>query len=104
MFIILYSSTGRVKEWTEYKKTEIERKLGLTLYELKYITFSPDIPPTLNRDLPVEGKNNEQENKKKWVLITESLQQNTVTKKVLSQVKSWKMTLVEHVILGIQPK
>ena len=25
----------------------------------------PNIPPTLNRDLPVEGKNNERRNKKK---------------------------------------
>ena len=43
----------------------------------------PNIPPTLNRDLPVEGKNDERGNKKKEyrALKTEAQQQNIVWKK-----------------------
>ena len=43
--------------------------------------FSPNIPLTLNRDFPVEGKNNQQVYKKEsWLLIVQ--QQNPVGKNV----------------------
>ena len=43
--------------------------------------FSPNIPLTLNRDFPVEGKNNQQVYKKEsWLLIVQ--QQNPVRKNV----------------------
>ena len=63
----------------------------------------PNIPPTLNRDLPVEGKNDDEQKKEYRALKKEAQQQNIVWKKKCSwrpryslEVKFLSQTLLDE--------